>query len=130
MKMFVLCLALSIAAFASGAAEAASPACASARLQVETSHLQRVQACTAQGPNSSACLQSQQVENLQWQMMDAVCPAPAPQCSVQRQLYNSISARRALKCQQAGTSADPVCQAAMQQEQLSFLQVKVNCFQD
>jgi hypothetical protein len=43
-------------------------------------------------------------------------------------MYNIVSQQRAMKCQQAGSSTDPVCQAAMQQEQASFLQVKLSCF--
>lgn len=128
MKLQALCASLfAIASFA-GAAQAATPACASARIQVEISHIQRVQACTSQGPNSPACRQNEQVEKLQWQVMDAVCPAPVAQCAVYRQMYDIMSQQRAVKCQQAGSSTAPVCQAAMQQENASFLQVKVSCF--
>ncbi|KRB06694.1 hypothetical protein [Lysobacter sp. Root690] len=128
MKLQALYASLFAIASCAGAAHAATPACASARIQVEVSHIQRVQACTSQGPNSPICRQNEQVEKLQWQMMDAVCPAPAPQCAVQRQLYDIVSQQRAIKCQQAGSSTAPVCQAAMQQEDVSFLQVKLSCF--
>lgn len=128
MKTLALCFSLSAALLASGVASAASPACASSRIQVEASHIQRVYACTTQGPNSSPCRNNEQVEKAQWQMMDLVCPAPTAQCSVNRQLYDILSAQRAVKCQQAGSSSDPVCLAAMQQEQVHFQQVKIVCF--
>ncbi|MGN7919792.1 hypothetical protein [Lysobacter sp. 22409] len=128
MKLATVSAVLSALMLCSGAASAATAACQSSRIQVEISHIQRVQACTTQGPNSPICQQRQQVENVYWQVMDAQCPAPTPQCSVNRQIYNIVSQQRAMKCQQAGSSTDPVCQAAMQQEQASFLQVKVSCF--
>lgn len=128
MKLRILCASLIAIAACAGAAQAATPACASARLQVEISHIQRVQACTSQGPNSPVCRQNEQVEKIHWQMMDAVCPAPTGQCAVNRQLYDIFSQQRAIKCQQAGSSTDPVCRAAMQQEDVNFLQVKLSCF--
>lgn len=128
MKLATVSAVLSVLMLCSGAASAATAACQSARLQVEISRIQRVQSCTAQGPNSPICQHQQQIENVYWQMMDAQCPAPTPQCSVNRQMYNIVSQQRAMKCQQAGSSTDPVCQAAMQQEDVSFLQVKMSCF--
>lgn len=128
MKLRALCASLFAVALCAGTAHAATPACVSARLQVEISHIQRVQACTSQGPNSPVCRQNEQVEKLQWQMMDAVCPSPTPQCAVNRQMYDIMSQQRAIKCQQAGSSTDPVCHVAMQHEEVNFLQVKVSCF--
>ncbi|WP_064748651.1 hypothetical protein [Lysobacter antibioticus] len=128
MKIAIVSAALSALLLAAGAASAATPACQAARTQVEVSHIQRVNACTTQGPNNPLCLQSQQVENVYWQMMDAQCPAPTGMCAVQRQLYNIRSQQRQTTCQRAGSSSDPTCQAAMQHEQVAFLQVKMSCF--
>lgn len=128
MKLATVSAVLSALLLCPAAASAATPGCVSARMQVEISRIQRVQSCTTQGPNSPICQQQQQLENVYWQMMDALCPAPTPQCAINRQMYNIVSQERALKCQQAGSSTDPVCKAAMQHEDVSFMQVKMSCF--
>lgn len=128
MKIAIVSAALSALLLASAAASAATPACQTSRVQVEVERLRRVNNCTSYGPNSWQCLQSQQVEDLSWQIMDAQCPAPTGMCAVQRQLYNIRSQQRQSTCQQAGSSTDPACQSAMQFEQIAFMQVKASCF--
>lgn len=130
MKTLILAATLAAALLAPALATAATAACTSQRLSLEVSRIQRVQVCAAQGPNAAACLQQQQVEALQWQLVDALCPAPTPQCSVNRQIYNLTAQQRKLKCEQAGSYNDPVCRARQQQEDVNFLQVKLSCFND